>query len=187
MKSTASRRARRAIELASGLAFVVAWVLLLRPTSLGGPATYVVIRGDSMLPAYHSGDLVVLQATEAYGPGDAIGYRVPAGEVGAGQVVVHRIVSGDGGDGYTMEGDNNPAPDPWYPTGADVAGRVWLLLPGLGRLIVIAHQPAVAGAFAVSILVMAVLARRPVRRPAAAHGALAGAAASLSGDGRRRV
>jgi len=188
VRVVAARRVRRAIELGFGVAFVVAWVLLLRPTSLGGPATYVVIRGDSMLPGYHSGDLVVLRATEAYGPGDAIGYRVPAGEVGAGQIVVHRIISGDGRLGFTMEGDNNPAPDPWYPTGGDVAGRVWLLLPGLGRLIVIAHQPAVAGALAVSILVVAVLARRPARRPAGARagarpGAPAGAGAALAGDG----
>src|SRR5262249_55845956 len=164
------RRARRAIELGFGAAFLLVWMLLLRPSSLGGPATYVIIRGDSMLPGYHSGDLVVLQATAAYGPGDAIGYRVPDAEVGAGQVVVHRIVSGDGGLGYTMEGDNNPAPDPWSPKGGNVVGRVWLLLPGLGRVIVIAHQPAVAGALAGGLPVMGVVARAPPRWPATGGG-----------------
>jgi len=178
------RRVRRAIELAFGLAVVVGWMLILRPASLGGPATYVVIRGDSMLPRYHSGDLVVLQAAESYGPGDAIGYRVPEGEIGAGQVVVHRIVSGGDRLGFTMLGDNNPAPDPWFPKAGDVVGRVWLLLPGLGRLIVLAHQPAVAGSLAVSILVVVGLARRPARRPAGVHGgAPAGAGAAFAGDG----
>ena len=155
------RRARRLLELAAGAVLLIAWAVTLRPASLGGPATYVVVRGDSMLPGFHSGDLVILQAGSGYGPGDVIGYRVPDGEVGAGQVVVHRIVAGDGGSGFTMEGDNNPAPDPWLPHVGDVAGRVWLLLPGLGRAIVLAHQPAVAGALAVSLLIMVVLARRP--------------------------
>jgi signal peptidase len=160
------RRGLRLLELAAGVVLVVAWVVTLRPTSLGGPATYIVVRGDSMLPAIHSGDLVVLQAGSDYRPGDAIGYRVPDGEVGEGQVVVHRIVAGNGRSGFTMEGDNNPAPDPWLPHGGDVAGRIWLLLPGLGRAIVVAHQPAVAGALAVSLLVMVVLARRPKGRQA---------------------
>ena len=158
----ARRRFRRAVELGFGLAFVAGWAVTLRPTSLGGPATYVVVRGDSMLPGFHSGDLAVLQAGSGYGAGEVIGYRVPEGEVGAGHVVVHRIVAGDAGSGYTMEGDNNPAPDPWRPRGVDVAGRVWLLLPGVGRALAVAHQPIVAGAVAASIVVMVLLARRPV-------------------------
>jgi signal peptidase len=157
----------RIIEVGAAAAFVIGWAVTLRPASLGGPATYVVVRGDSMLPGFHSGDLAILQAGRDYERGDAIGYRVPAGEVGAGQVVVHRIVGGDGQAGYVMEGDNNPAPDPWLPREGDVAGKVWLLLPGVGRAIVIAHQPAVAGALAVSLLVMVVLARRPPARRAA--------------------
>ena len=160
------RRLLRTIELAAGAAFVIGWAITLRPASLGRPATYVVVRGDSMLPGFHSGDLAILQAGHGYERGDAIGYRVPEGEVGAGQVVVHRIVGGDGQAGYVMEGDNNPAPDPWQPREGDVAGKVWLLLPGVGRAIVIAHQPAVAGALAVSLLVMVVLARRPTTRRA---------------------
>ena len=156
---------RRAVELATFVVFVGAWALFLRPTSLGGPATYIVIRGDSMLPGYHSGDLVILQAAGSYAAGDAIGYRVPEGEVGAGHVVVHRIVGGDGSEGFTVVGDNNPAPDPWLPRTSDVAGKVWLLLPGFGRVVATLHQPAVAGALAVSLLVMIALARRPPKVP----------------------
>ena len=164
MTRRALKRALRLVELALGAAFLLFWVLTLRPTSLGGPATYLVVRGDSMLPGFHSGDLAVLQAAGGYAAGDVVGYRVPAGEVGAGQVVFHRIVAGDARDGYTVEGDNNPAPDPWQPRGGDVTGKLWLLLPGVGRAIAVAHQPAVAGALAVSLLVMVVLARRPAGR-----------------------
>ena len=165
-----SRRVRRVLELGLRVALGIAWAVTLRPASLGGPATYVVIRGDSMLPGLHPGDLVMLQSATAYGPGDAVGYRVPDGEVGEGRIVVHRIVGGDRGQGFTLEGDNNPAPDPWLPRAADIAGRMWLLLPGAGRVVALVHQPAVAGALAVSILVMVALARRPTRRRARPEG-----------------
>ena len=144
----------RLLELAIGIALAAAWAVTLRPTTLGGPATYVVVRGDSMLPDFHSGDLVVLQTASRYGTGDVVGYRVPDGEIGAGHVVVHRIV----------EGDNNPAPDPWVPRARDIAGKVWLLVPGLGTVIVVAHQPVVAGALAVSLLVMWVVSRETSRK-----------------------
>jgi len=159
-----ARRSAQILELLVGVALAVAWAVTLRPVSLGGPATYVVVRGDSMLPDFHSGDLVVLRARSGYGPGDVVGYRVPDGEIGAGHVVVHRIVAGDGVAGYTVEGDNNPAPDPWQPRTGDVAGTVWLLVPGLGRFVVIAHQPAAAGALAVALLVMWFVARETRRK-----------------------
>jgi signal peptidase len=152
------------LELVAGIALATAWALTLRPTSLGGPATYVVVRGDSMLPDFHTGDLVVLQAASSYGAGDVVGYRVPDGEIGAGHVVVHRIVDGDGSEGYTVEGDNNPAPDPWQPRAGDVAGRVWLLAPGLGRIVTLVHQPTIAGALAASLLVMCLVARETARK-----------------------
>jgi len=158
------RRVARILELTAGIGLAAAWALTLRPTSLGGPATYIVVRGDSMLPDYHSGDLVVLRAGSTYGPGDVVGYRVPDGEIGEGHVVLHRIVAGDGAGGFTVEGDNNPAPDPWQPRNRDVAGKLWVLVPGLGRLVALAHQPAIAGALAVSLLVMLVLARGPTYR-----------------------
>lgn len=155
---------RRLVELAAGLALIALWAVTLRPTMLGGPATYVVIRGDSMLPNLDAGDLVILHTSVGVASGDVVGYRVPAGEIGAGHIVVHRIVAGDAQGGYTMLGDNNPAPDPWQPHLADVAGKAWLLLPGLGRAIVFVHQPAVAAALAVSLLVMLVVSRaRPLR------------------------
>ena len=163
-------RLRRGTWLALTLAAVGVWAIALRPTTLGGPATYVVVRGDSMLPGFHSGDLVLLLAEPGYGVGDVVGYAVPAGEVGAGHVVLHRLVGGDGASGFAVQGDNNPAPDPWLPRSTDVRGRLWLLLPGFGTAITILHQPAVLAAFAVSLLVVVALSRWqqpvPVRRVA---------------------
>ena len=68
-------------------------------------------------------DLLILHAADRYGVGDVVGYRVPDGEFGEGHLVVHRIVAGDGGTGFVLEGDNNPAPDPWLPKTVDVVGR----------------------------------------------------------------
>lgn len=133
------------------------WAVTLRPVSLGGPATYLVVRGDSMLPTYETGDLLILHAAPAYSVGDAVGYRVPAGQAGAGHVVVHRIVA-IGPDGtYVMEGDNNPSPDPWTPAPADVAGKVWAAIPLAGRAVVWLHQPATLAALAAAVAVATVL------------------------------
>lgn len=152
------------------LLLLVGWFAILRPVSLGGPATYLVVRGDSMLPTYQTGDLVVLRAAPEYTAGEIVAYRVPGGEVGAGIVVVHRIVGGDGQAGYVMRGDNNSSSDPWRPKTTDVAGTAWLYLPGVGRLLAFLHQPFVAGALAASVVVGWVIGRTPRRREAAQTG-----------------
>jgi signal peptidase I len=157
--STRRPRLRRLVQSGIGLALAAVWAVTLRPASLGGPATYIVVRGDSMLPDFHTGDLIILHTAGTYGVGDVVGYRVPEGEVGEGHVVVHRIVAGDGAAGFVMEGDNNPAPDPWLPRSGNIAGTVWLQIPNVGRIVALAHQPVVAGAFAVSVLVMVLVAR----------------------------
>jgi signal peptidase len=146
-------RRLRAVELSVGLAVVAAWWLTAAPRFIGGPATYVVIRGDSMEPTYRTGDLVILRTSDAYVPGDIIGYRVPDGEVGGGRLVVHRIAGGDPEAGFVFLGDNNPAPDPWHPVGSDIAGRVWIAVPAVGRFVALLHQPAVAGALGAALIV----------------------------------
>lgn len=146
------------LRVASALALlgiVGAWVVTLRPQSLGGPATYVVIRGDSMEPNLHTGDLVILQAATTYAHGDVVGYRVPAGDVGAGHLVVHRIDGGTPESGFRMKGDNNASIDPWLPDTDDIAGRVWIALPAIGRMIAVLHQPSgIAALVATTIVVV---------------------------------
>jgi signal peptidase I len=77
------RRGRRLFSIAFTAALVAVWFVCFRPSALGGWVTYVVIRGDSMLPTYETGDLVVLTPQPTYRVGDVVGYRVPAGELGA--------------------------------------------------------------------------------------------------------
>ncbi|HEY5630199.1 MAG TPA: hypothetical protein VIR16_11890, partial [Candidatus Limnocylindrales bacterium] len=91
-------------------------------------------------------------------------YHVPGGDVGAGIVIVHRIVGGDGEAGYVLQGDNNPSPDPWRPRSADIAGTAWLYMPSIGRALALLHQPVVIGALAASLAVAWVFAR-PSKTP----------------------
>jgi signal peptidase len=155
---------RRAGGVILLLSLVGVWAVFLRPASLGGSVTYLVIRGNSMEPTYHSGDLVVVKAAEAYSIGEIVAYRVPAGEIGAGHLVIHRIIGGDGQVGFLLRGDNNPSVDPWMPRAGDVAGASWAVLPGVGRLLSTIHQPAVAGALAVAALAIGASLRWPGRK-----------------------
>jgi len=77
-----------------------------------------------MLPTYNTGDLIIAHSQSTYSVGDIAAYRVPKGEIGAGSVVIHRIVGGDPVHGFTFKGDNNSAPDPWHPKQADMVGSL---------------------------------------------------------------
>ena len=149
-----------ALGIATLFLVAIGWFVFLRPVSMGGSATWIIVRGDSMLPTYQTGDLILFTAARSYAVGDVVAYRVPAGEIGAGRVVMHRIVSGDA-SGFVLQGDNNPAPDPWHPASSDVVGAVWLVGPQLGRPIALLHQPAIAAALAAAVMVVLVLSRRP--------------------------
>jgi signal peptidase I len=145
-------------------AFLATWLVVLRPQALGGPAVYIVVRGSSMLPTYENGELVVVQAQADYAVGDVVAYRVPEGDIGEGHLIIHRL-SGREPDGrFVVKGDNNDAIDPWHPLPMDIAGKAWLSVPGVGRLVAFIHQPFVAGAFGAGIAVTLVLGRSPGSR-----------------------
>ena len=166
-----------AVRMCLFAATVTFWVLTLRPQVLGGPAAYLVVRGDSMLPTYETGDLLILHSAESYEVGDVVAYKVPAGELGEGHLVVHRIVGGDASSGWILEGDNNPAPDPWMPRDGDIVGRPWVALPQAGRVLAWLHQPVMLGGLAAALVVALIIAhpgpwrvpfrpRAPERSPA---------------------
>jgi signal peptidase len=148
---------------------ILAWVLLLRPTALGGSTTYVVVGGDSMLPTYRSGDLIVAQPAGSVAEGSAVGsvvvFRIPAGEPGAGRLVIHRIVGYDAATGYSTRGDHNSYTDPWHPRPGDVVGTPAAVLPGVGNAVSFVRQPIVA-ALLFALLTMAWLFLRRRSQPA---------------------
>lgn len=155
------RRVGKAASLTVVAAVIVVWAFTLRPQALGGPAVFVAVRGSSMLPTYEHGDLVVVESAATYHVGDVVAYRVPAGNIGAGKIVMHRIIGGDGTSGWRLQGDHNTAPDPWQPRQADMVGVAMWRLPNAGRLIVLVQQPVILAGLASAIVVTVFVARPP--------------------------
>jgi signal peptidase len=120
---------------------VAAWMLLCWPRGLGGRTGYVMVSGISMKPTYQSGDLVLTRARSEYRVGDIVAYHVPAGQIGAGVLVIHRITGGTARDGYILQGDNNPRPDDWHPKPGDIVGRASVHLPYAGKLLALLRDP----------------------------------------------
>lgn len=118
------------------------------PQNLGGRADWVLVSGTSMLPRLHTGDLVLVEHQSSYHAGEVVAYRVPAGQVGAGHVVIHRIIGGNGTAGWRVQGDNRTAPDLWYPTNHDVIGAKQLRIPDAWFVLRIFHMPVLLGLFA---------------------------------------
>ncbi len=161
-------RLRSSVGTSLLLGLVLIWFLLLRPVSLGGSASWIVIRGSSMLPGLTSGDLVIVQRAGSYRIGDVVAYRVAAGDIGAGHVVIHRLIGGDGSTGWDVQGDNNDAPDPWRPTDHDIVGASWLVIPGAGQAIAWIHQPVILASLAAAFVV-AFIVWRPAGDKGRAH------------------
>lgn len=137
---------------------LTAWWVELRPTTLlGGPATFITVRGISMLPTLKTGDFVLAEAQPSYHPGDLVVYRVPKGQIGAGDDLIHRIVAGNARVGFTLKGDNNPAPDPWTVPRSDILGKEAVVLPGFGSTLLVLRSPLFAGLAAALIAMWVVL------------------------------
>jgi signal peptidase len=171
---------RRPVNIAFLAVLVVvltAWWVELRPTSLlGGPATFITVKGTSMLPTLKTGDFVLAEAQPAYHVGDLVVYRVPKGQIGAGDDLIHRIVAGNATVGFTLKGDNNPAPDPWTVPRSDVLGKEAVVIPGFGSTLLVLRSPLFAGLAAALIAMWVVLSppewmRRRRPEPAAAAAA----------------
>lgn len=125
--STLRRACTRIADIALGLlalativGLVVAW-----PTRFGGSSTFVFVAGPSMEPALHSGDLVIARRTTEIAIGDLIVFRIPQHTPNH-DLVIHRVIGGNAEVGFVTKGDNNPSPDAYHPTGADVVGKVWV-------------------------------------------------------------
>ena len=137
----------------------LAWFLVLGPSVIGGPASYVFVSGISMEPTLHTGDLVIARRADVYAVGDIVAFRLPEGaEIdAAGALVIHRIVGGSAADGYVVRGDNRMGDDPWRPMPEDIAGRAWLVVPGVAPYLMALREPAVFGALAAGLTVFTIM------------------------------
>lgn len=153
----------RLIPLLTLAAFVV-WVIVLRPTGLGGPATYIVVSGTSMEPTLRSGDFVVLHRKDTYSTGDIVTFAVPEGAPGARSLVIHRIIGGSASSGFVTQGDNKHEPDDWDPAEVDIEGQLWFRVPSAGNVVATLRSPLVLGSLTGGLVVFLVLLRKPAER-----------------------
>lgn len=109
--------------------------LLIWPAQFGGLFSITIVAGTSMEPALNLGDAVVTWK-EPVSLGDVVLFRVPDGEFGAGNPVLHRVVDRDS-EGWVTQGDNTSTPDQWRPTNADMVGVAKFRIPWAGRAIAI--------------------------------------------------
>lgn len=132
--------------------FLISWVFLLRPTTLGGSAAYIIISGKSMQPTIQSGDLALTRAQPSYRIGDIVAFREQGG------IVLHRIISGTMQSGFATRGDGNGQNDPWTVTSDAMLGRLWLQIPSGGKFLLnvmgALRQPLYLGGLGASLLVL---------------------------------
>ncbi len=159
------RRVASALFTVLTVAALGFWFVALRPLSLGGPANYTVIHGNSMWPLYKDGDLIITKRKATYTKGDVVAYTVPRGEIGAGHLVIHRIIGGSTSTGLELRGDHNPDVDPWHPHLADVAGSTWVQVPRAGKVLALLHQPLPLAGIATAITLVVVLRSKPREDP----------------------
>ena len=160
-----TRRGPAAVALTAVgvVVLVVASWLVVGPSSLGGPFSYVFVRGSSMEPQLHNRDLVLLRTRGHYVVGDMVAYRHP--DLGT---VLHRIV-GEQYGAFTMKGDNRPDEDSYQPRAEDIVGAVWLNVPGATPVIQALQTPRNAALLVVAVGALGVgtgfgKSKRPVRR-----------------------
>jgi signal peptidase I len=154
-----STRTRQATAYVACGLVIVAWFVWLRPTTLGGQASYVVVKGSSMAPTYDDGDLVIVREESHYDQGDVIAFRA-GGRFDDPTRIIHRIVGDAGGGAFVTRGDNRDQTDPWEPGPGDVIGRAVLHVPHVGDAASAAGRPAVLAALGAAAL----LGRRRRRR-----------------------
>lgn len=102
----------------------IAWWFSLAPSSIGGPASYIIVVGTSMEPGLSSGDLVVTRAQRTYGAGDVLAFAVDGGNV------IHRALTRDAAGSWTTQGDNRATPDGWQVDHDAILGAQWFTVKG---------------------------------------------------------
>jgi signal peptidase I len=130
---------------------------LFWPQSLGGKVAYVKVDGHSMDPTYHFGDLAIVRKQSSYNIGDPVAYRIPKGEFGAGAIVIHRLIAGDGVHGYVTKGDNRNIADEWHPRTSDVVGKVMYDAPAMGDKLAELTRPVNVGGLVGGLTVLVML------------------------------
>lgn len=159
-------RGARARVAAGVSALVVLWALFA-PRAFGGGVDYLILNGDSMAPHFRRGDLVLVRPAPVYQVGDIVVYRHP--DVGP---VFHRIIA-RAGERFVLQGDHNTWVDSYRPTAAEISGKLWWHLPGLGRVILVLRTPpALAALSGLLVFLVGVTLMTPSPSPSSSRARL---------------
>jgi len=132
------RQQQKVAKFTTFMGYVLSAILLsFSALSITGYLKARVVLTGSMAPAIKSGDVVILVPTAHVTPkvGDVVAYtgrRFDGSSVGT---FTHRILDGDGQNGFLVKGDANPSPDVQKPTLADISGVVFFTLPFIGHFL----------------------------------------------------
>ncbi|HEY7873568.1 MAG TPA: signal peptidase I, partial [Actinomycetota bacterium] len=125
-----TKNGKRYLGGAALAAAALAGYLLIGPSQLGGPVTYVAVTGTSMQPHLHTGDLVIVRKAPQYNVGDVVAFRNSQLR----STVLHRIIGVEDGR-FVLQGDNNDFVDTYRARPEDIVGRKWLVLGKAGKVI----------------------------------------------------
>ncbi len=124
------RRWSKPLSSALWLVVTVAVWIVFAPIQAGGRAAYIVVIGKSMEPNFHLGDLIIVQQDSNYKIGDIVAYK----NAQLNNNVFHRIIGVENRH-YILKGDNNSWVDTYQPSSEEVIGKLWVYLPGVGKII----------------------------------------------------
>jgi signal peptidase I len=119
-----------------GFGVLALFVAILASQWLGGPVRAVTIKGSSMEPGLHAGDLVIVKASNDYQVGDAAAYHSEQ----LGTIVLHRIEDRSG-EAFTFKGDNNDWIDLERPGTDRIVGKQWIRIPAVGKGLALMRSP----------------------------------------------
>ncbi len=152
-------RLRSRLLTAAFFILVVACWWFFAPTKVGGSTRYVVTKGTSMEPRFHTGDLAIVRPAGQYKVGDVVAYWSTLLHTTA----LHRIIAIHG-DRYTFKGDNNNFIDPTHPTRVQLFGKLWIHVPHGGVWFNFLHAPAIAAGICALLGLFLVVGFREERR-----------------------
>jgi signal peptidase len=148
---------------------ILASLVIISGGILGRPLLLAAVPTGSMVPALHPGDLIPVLPTWLLSAPDIDGvvvFRTAHDH----DWIVHRIVAGNGTDGFVTKGDANPVSDPFRVYRKDIAGVVpqWhgapIRFPRLGALRMSEgpfSSPVVAGVALVLGIFLMIMDSRP--------------------------
>ena len=119
------------------------------PSFLGYSA--VTVLSGSMEPEFFPGDVLIVQKRDDYQIGDIVTYQEEN------SYITHRIVEREG-DRFLTRGDANNAPDSHPVNRSELYGKVKLIIPRVGNLLLFLKSP-------LGILILAVLGMALVEIP----------------------